>query len=139
MPPHTNKMPKLTARDLNAQPYYPAPNMVREWGDVDERGYLDTPRFAQFCIQMLKAINCPMSYGDIRRAMGDGYNQRWAADAIENLVGSGRLKRLWGAYSRFERTGGDPKQVEVGKFTIPKPTTVKKPDSGAIYGTASLF
>jgi len=127
-------MPRVTATQLNTVARGPAPSMLRDWETINDRGYLESKPFAAFCLKVRKAITTKTSIGDIRRAMGEEFNERWLWDAIDALVGIGSIRRMWGARPLFERCevhkvqkiknyngalfgkGSDPKLVATSMF-----------------------
>lgn len=71
--------------------------------DHDERGYLDSPAFHKFTVDVYEVISGPTTIGDIRRAMGDRFNSRWIQDALAALEALGTIRRIWGIPTRWTR------------------------------------
>lgn len=82
------------------------PVKTDEWGMVDDFGYLDTPEFEQYADGVLDLIRCSpfaLSIGDMRRQLGDGFNDRQHADALDYLMASGDIReRPSGSLTRYE-------------------------------------
>lgn len=63
---------------------------------IENPGYLDTPAFKAFCILLVKVIGKigRASIGDLRRALGSDFNERWIHDALNVLVAARLLRRV---------------------------------------------
>jgi hypothetical protein len=79
--------------------------------------YLDGEAFRNYTVTVYEAITGRVSVGDIRRVLGNAYKPEWTQDAISALEGVGKIRKVWGVPSRFERNH----RVMDGKGVLPGP------------------
>lgn len=82
------------------------PQMTSELDMDDDMGFLGTPRFKAYSLQVLAVIHKtkrPLSIGDMRRALGDNFVDRFHADALEYLMSDSTIREVpSGLMSRYE-------------------------------------
>ena len=79
--------------------------------------YLDGQAFREYTVAVYEVIDGRASVGDIRRALGETYKAEWTQDALSALEGVGKIRKVWGVPSRFERNH----RVMDGKGVLPGP------------------
>lgn len=129
------------------------PDVLNEWDIEDHRGYLETDDFADYeaickgviySAALLDAISRPVfcftilpfaapSIGDMRRILGDRFNERRHADALANLVAWGEVReRQSGSLTRYEpAVRHDRSTIEWGRRYINGSKGTPKPDDAA--------
>lgn len=109
------------------------------WFDGYENpSYLDSLEFATFCKSVREAITEKSGIGDIRRAMGDKFDERRIWDALGALVAVGELQECWGLPSKWEPSTPKPKKkYPRGTVSMGKPSDKSQPYASALYGDKS--
>lgn len=89
-----------------------SPGMPTNYDDFRETpGFIDTPEFREFCdVVHSAALKIGRaSIGDLRRALGDRFNERLIFDALDTLCAKGLLRQfLSGSMTRRERRHAAP-------------------------------
>jgi hypothetical protein len=103
------------------------PRIVSEF-EIDESfGYLETSRFTDYCKfvrRMIDRAKSPMSYGDMRRAMGGNFVDRMHADALEYLEADGVIRQLpSGSLTRYEPALRHERNERKMSFSITPPSS----------------
>ena len=91
------KTGKPSAGQALQKPKVPQPNMTREWGTDDSRGYLESKEFARYTVQIHQIIkrHHGITLAAIGRELGDDRNQNWDADAISALLAVAEIEPGW--------------------------------------------
>lgn len=105
------------------------------WDIYDIPSSLDSEEFINFCVEVRKAITQKMGIGDIRRAMGEKFDERKIFNALDSLVATGDLKECWGARYKWEPSTPKPKKTYPrNTLSIGRPSDKTQPYSTALYG-----
>ena len=122
---------KQTLRSLKARP------SVRYDEDGFATTYIDTREFAEYAVTVAMAIRRigRASIADLRRELGDAFDERYIFDALERLEGAGEVRHVFGLISRWAMATEAAKQLRRSQWNgTPKTPSVPRPDDAALFG-----
>lgn len=94
-------MPRLTPTQLTAD--YKPPRV--DWDELGPPDFRELHGFKQYTLKVYAAFKAgAKTVGDIKRALGEGWQQRWFFDAIESLEGAGLVQEVGVAPLRWIAT-----------------------------------
>lgn len=105
------------------------------WDIYDTPSSLDSEDFLAFCVEVRAAITQKVGIGDIRRAMGDRFDERRIWDALGALVAVGEIQECWGVPSKWEPSTPKPKKKYSRSSIAPgRASDRTTPYATALYG-----